>query len=81
MGWWWLLPLVASADFAFTGKVLSLQKNSLKNNYLVTIDSVATPLVVDRGPEYQCLSKALKSQEPVFFTFDSKLFKVRSCKL
>ncbi|WP_374000772.1 hypothetical protein [Bdellovibrio bacteriovorus] len=80
MGWWLLLPLMAMADFAFTGKVLSLQKNPLKNNYLVTMATVSTPLEVDKGADYRCLQKALKTQEVIEFTFDSKLMKIRSCK-
>ncbi|CAE78331.1 hypothetical protein AB1A81_16245 [Bdellovibrio bacteriovorus] len=81
MGWWLLLPFIASADFAFTGKVVSLQKNPLKNNYLVRMESVDSPLEVDKGPEYLCLHKAMKSQDPVLFTFDARLFKIRTCKL
>ncbi|UXR64146.1 hypothetical protein EZJ49_13855 [Bdellovibrio bacteriovorus] len=80
MGWWLLFPLMVMADFAFTGKVLSLQKNPLKNNYLVTMATVSIPLEVDKGADYRCMQKALKSQEVVEFTFDSKLMKIRSCK-
>lgn len=80
MGWLWLLPLVASADFVFTGKVVSLQKNPGKNNYLVQMESVERLLEVDKGPEYLCLHKAMKTQDSVLFTFDTRLFKIRSCK-
>ncbi|WP_374034186.1 hypothetical protein ACES2I_16750 [Bdellovibrio bacteriovorus] len=80
MGWWLLLPFIASADFAFSGKVVSLQKNPLKNNYLVRMESVDNPLEVDKGPEYLCLHKAMKSQDQVLFTFDSRLMKIRSCQ-
>lgn len=81
MGWLWLFVWSASADFAFSGKVLSLSKNSLNSDYLVKMDSVEETLVVAPGADYRCLEKALKSQQPVMFTFDTKLMKIRSCKL
>lgn len=73
------LPFVASADLALSGKVLSLQKNSLKNNFIVQFDSVSSPLEVDRGPLYYCLKKHLSSNENIVFSFDPKSLKIRAC--
>nr|WP_295902598.1 hypothetical protein [uncultured Bdellovibrio sp.] len=73
------LPLLASADLALSGKVLSLQKNPLKNNFLVRFDTVSETLEVDRGPLYSCLKSRLTSQENVVFSFDPKTLKIRAC--
>lgn len=81
MGWLWFLVLSASADFVFSGKVLSLSQNSLSSDYQVKMDSVQEILVVSPGADFRCLEKALKSQQSVTFILDTKLMKIRSCKL
>lgn len=81
MTWLLLLSISASANLVFSGKVESLQKNQLQNNYLVSFDTYSKPLIVDRGPIYNCVREGLSSQKDLEFSFDVKLEKVLTCKV
>ncbi|XGC80543.1 hypothetical protein ACES2L_14535 [Bdellovibrio bacteriovorus] len=81
MNWLLLLSIQASASLVFSGKVESLQKNQLQNNYLVSFDTYSKPLIVDRGPLYNCVREGLSSQKDIVFSFDVKLEKILTCKV
>lgn len=76
-----LLSIYAQAEIQLSGKVVSFQKDSINTHqYFVTIDTLSTTLVVERGPVYDCLFKAMKSQNMVEFSFDTQPMKLRTCK-
>ncbi|UOF00737.1 hypothetical protein [Bdellovibrio reynosensis] len=80
MTWLLLISIPAAAHLVFSGKVESLQKNQLQGNYLVSFDTYSKPLMVDRGPLYNCVRDGLSSQKDIEFSFDVKLEKIVTCK-
>lgn len=78
--WLLLLSLNASADLVFSGKVESVSKNGTFDNYSVNFDTYSRPLVVDKGPLFQCVREGLSSQKDIEFSFDASREKITSCK-
>ena len=81
MFWALILSSAFAADLSFSGKVLSLQKDTVSDVFKVKIQGISSELTVVRGPNYKCLREGLNSQDVLLYSFDSRSMRIQSCEV